>query len=98
MGHKPKVTPKKAAAYRAAAAPASPPASDGEMSEIAANEEARRRWGESGVAWHPAYTKRGEYRFCAVCGAVGEMRDEWQVFGRGATFEDAFREAEARGH
>ena len=91
MGYKPEKTPKRAAAHRAAVA-------DEGMSENAANEEARRRRGESGVAWHPAYTKPGEYRFCAVGGAIGETRDEWQVFGRGASFEEAFADATARGH
>lgn len=95
MGHKPEITPKKAAAYRAHMAK---PSADGGMSENAAIVEAQRRWGPLGVAWHPAYTKRGEYRWCAVGGMIGETREQWQVFGRGKSFEEAFVDATARGH
>lgn len=71
---------------------------DAGMSDIAADAEAKRRWGPSGVAWHPAYTKRGEWRHCTVGGMIGETRDDWQVFGRGKTWEKAFEDATARGH
>lgn len=69
-----------------------------DMTDSEAQEEAVGRWGADGAAWHPAYTKPGQYRYCAVGEKLGECRDDWLVFGRGETFEDAFVDAQRRGN
>lgn len=68
------------------------------MSDRQALDEAQRRWGESGRAWHPAYVHRGDHYYCTVGGAIGDVREEWQVFGRGRTWEEAFADATTRKH
>lgn len=68
------------------------------MTDREALREAQDRFGEQAAAWHPAYTRKGEYLHCAVGVMVGETREDWTVYGRGATWEKAFADAAARGH
>lgn len=95
MGHKTKLTPKKAAEYKRLAAQAPRPAA---MTDKEAEAEALRLWGERARAWHPAYARAGDLRHCCVGIANGEVNDEWIVYGHGRTFIEAFADAKARKH
>ena len=97
MGHKVKITPKKDAAYRQQAARLEGPGPL-PFTDQTADEEAKRRWGDSGVAWHGTYAKRGDLRYCLVGAQIGEVREEWQIFGMGPDWKSAFLDAERRGH
>lgn len=94
MGHKPKMTPKKAAEYKRLAAEREAAAP---MTDREAEAEARRLWGDDGVAWHPAYARKGDLRYACVGRRRGDVRDEWEVLGHGRTFEEAFAHARIRG-
>lgn len=90
MGHKPEMTPQKAAAEQPAASA---------MSDRQAEKEARRFWGEMfGWAWHHCYSKPGDADYCRVGLGVGAVRDLWKPFGRGRTWEAAFLDAKQRGY
>lgn len=67
------------------------------MTDREAEKEARRRWGNKGQAWHHAYSKKGEWDYCRVGVAVGDVRDDWKVYGRGKDWREAFLDATARG-
>lgn len=97
MGHKPRMTPKKDATYRQQATPLEGPGKL-PLTDRTAQEEAERRWGESGRAWHGNYARRGDLRFCLVGECVGDVMDEWQIFGMGPDWQSAFEDAERRGH
>ena len=68
------------------------------MTDRQAEREARRRWGEDHMAWHHAYAPPADGFHCLVGKMRGDIRDYWQVYGRGATWKQAFADADARGY
>lgn len=64
-----------------------------------ARDEARRRWGVKGWAWHPHYAVKGNENYAAVgVKEHGENEHQWVVYGIGPDFATAFRDAEERGN
>lgn len=99
MGRKPKLTPKKAAEYRQQAHDAGHDADhDRPMTNRAAVDKARELWGQFGFAWFNPHGKEGQPDWYRVGLAVGDVRDLWKPFGRGASWEAAFFDAKQRGY
>lgn len=69
------------------------------MSDAQAALEALRRWGQDARAWHPPYDVPGGQSYCLVGSSNGRLfAHQWAVFGGGASWTEAFREASERGH
>lgn len=66
------------------------------MTDREAEALAAHLWGEEGVAWHPAYTKPGDLRYCTVGLRIGDVREDWRILGRGETWPDAFAAAKGK--
>lgn len=61
--------------------------------------EAFRRWGVKGWAWHPHYAVKGGENYCTVgVKDGGENEHQWTVYGIGADFAEAFKDADERGN
>ena len=60
------------------------------MSDRQANEEAKRRFGADGVAWHHPQSRPGDFWWCCVGLRLGDCMNDWKILGKGTTWEKAF--------
>lgn len=68
------------------------------MTDRDATAEAIRRWGAAGSAWHHCYSRPTDWDWCRIGIAVGDVRDNWIVYGRGRNWTEALMDSIRKGH
>lgn len=67
------------------------------MTDAQAAQEALRRWGKEGRAWHPHGEVRGGESFCVVGVSNGRLYPhQWSPRGVGVDWESAFADSDQR--
>lgn len=60
------------------------------MTDRQAQQEAQRRLGADGVAWHHPQARPGDLRWCCVGLRIVDCLNDWKILGKGETWEKAF--------
>jgi len=63
------------------------------MSDHQAQQEAQRRLGGDGAAWHHPQARPGDLRYCCVGLRVGDCLNNWLILGKGTCWKEAFADA-----